>query len=620
VLRVPGTWNTKGDPVPVTVADPAGSSCTFDQLAACGPVAEVHAAGQDVWDQFLSPAPGWVDEAVADYARRATWDQVLVGAGWRLVGHDASERRYLRPGEPASATSATVYAESDRLTVYSTATDFGDPIAPGGKRHRTWDKVGAAAVLAGHPDDAAGRVAFLRAQGYGPATPRAGTPGLVGAEGVGSPEMPSWIEEELNAWPGLRAAVRELQVKQRAREIVAEIEAGRNPLPPPDAGTLAEMLARPDEVRWRLDGLLPAGGRLLLSAQRKTGKSTAVGNLARSLLTGESFLGRFPVARLRGRVVVLNYEVTAGMFARWMTDIGVPPDRLYVVNLRGARNLLADETGRAELVELIRAADGEVLVVDPFGRAYTGKNQNDAAEVTPWLNRLDEVADAAGITELVLVAHAGWNGERTRGSSALEDWPDVIATMTRDPDTDVRFLKAEGRDVEVPEDELSFDPATRRLTMTGAGNRVQVRAVADIEQLAEAIRDIVAATPGLNVSELRDALRDHDQHLQREDVGKAAKVAIDRGWIVQKPGKGNAKLHYPPGHPESSQGPPGDGEESSRPSQRGGTTTHRTSTADRPGGTTPPEQTTLDLEADPCSSCGHPLDSLGHELTCEVTE
>ncbi len=33
---------------------------------------------------------------------------------------------------------------------------------------------------------------------------------------------------------------------------------------------------------------------------------------------------------------------------------------------------------------------------------------------------------------MILTAHAGWVGERTRGSSALEDWPDSIVTMTVD--------------------------------------------------------------------------------------------------------------------------------------------------------------------------------------------
>jgi hypothetical protein len=206
---------------------------------------------------------------------------------------------------------------------------------------------------------------------------------------------------------------RRLRVLDAARQLVAA--ESQRPQRPPDAGTLAELLARPDEARWRVHGLLPAGGRLLITAQRKAGKTTLVGNIACSLLTGEPFLDVFDVEKLDGRLVVANYEVTGATFARWMQDLDVPAGRLYVVNLRGRRNLLATDDGRAELVDLVRAAEGEVLVVDPFGRADTGRSQNDAAEVTPWLVRLDEVAEPAGCSELVVTAHAGWDGERTRG-------------------------------------------------------------------------------------------------------------------------------------------------------------------------------------------------------------
>ena len=56
--------------------------------------------------------------------------------------------------------------------------------------------------------------------------------------------------------------------------------------------------------------------------------------------------------------------------------------------------------------------------------------------------------------------HAGCDGERTRGSTALEDWPDSIVTVTRDPETGERFLRAEGRDVDLDEDRLDFDLET----------------------------------------------------------------------------------------------------------------------------------------------------------------
>ena len=359
------------------------------------------------------------------------------------------------------------------------------------------------------------------------------------------------LADEIARDPALAYLVKDLRRRARAGQIVAEIEARTHPRPAPDCGTLTELLARPDTATYRIEGLLPAGGRMTATAQRKVGKTTLIGNLTRSLLTGEDFLGRFPVDPITGRVVVLNYEVTGAQFARWMHDIGVPPDRCYVINLRGRRNPLAEAEGRAELVAQIRAQQGEVLVVDPFGRAYTGKSQNDAAEVTPWLVRLDEVAEQAGIAEVILTGHAGWDGERTRGSTALEDWPDVIVTMTRDPDSDERFIKAEGRDVDVPEDRLTFDPATRTLHLSGDGSRRQVRHNDHLHTLAVAVTAIVAEQPGINTAGIAAALRDQGAPQQKGDANAAAALAADLGWVRRDPGPRRSWLHYPVHGPSS---------------------------------------------------------------------
>src|SRR4051794_40190245 len=99
-------------------------------------------------------------------------------------------------------------------------------------------------------------------------------------------------------------------------------------------GTLDHLLKQPMDTSWRIDGVLPSRGRLLLTAKRKAGKTTLAGNLNRSLITGEPFLGRFDVEKIDGRVVVLNYEVGGAQYARWQRDLGIPPDRLFIINLR----------------------------------------------------------------------------------------------------------------------------------------------------------------------------------------------------------------------------------------------------------------------------------------------
>lgn len=423
--------------------------------------------------------------------------------------------------------------------------------------------------------------------------------------------MATALEEEAAHNRLVHAEVRTLRVREDARAILARERAGHRP--PPDHGTLAEILARPQTAQWRIDRFLPANGRMLLSAQRKTGKTTAMNNLARSLITGDPFLGRFEVEPLEGRVVVLNYEVTGETFARWAHDVGVPSDRMYVINLRGRRNLLADEEGREQLAALIRHQEGQVLLVDPFGRAYTGKSQNDAADVAPWLVRLDEVAEQAGVAELILTAHAGWDGERTRDSSALEDWPDVIATMTRDPDTDTRFIKAEGRDVDLDEDQLHYDATTRRLTLAGTGNRKQVRQANHVEDLAQSVRDLVTATPGMNVSAIRAALRSGDEHFQRGDDSRALALAAERGWIHRVNGPRNSVLHYPGPAVVPSRPDPARGMELSRPDPplKGGTTHTHTQASVVPGLTQLPGR---------CRTCSFHIQTQGHQHGCPAKE
>jgi hypothetical protein len=173
----------------------------------------------------------------------------------------------------------------------------------------------------------------------------------------------------------------------------------------------------------------------------------------------------------------------------------------------------------------------ETVIVDPFGRAYNGASQNDAGEVGAWLVRLDQwVRGEVGAGDLVLTAHAGWNQERTRGSSALEDWADTIVTLTRGEDEDgPRYMKAMGRDVDVPEDALDFDPQTRRLQLTGAGSRRQASQTRRVEDLTPEVLDYVTRNPGVSGTGIVKGLG-----RRRPDVWEAIEALVGDGVIVKR--------------------------------------------------------------------------------------
>ena len=150
----------------------------------------------------------------------------------------------------------------------------------------------------------------------------------------------------------LHNEVRAQRIRKQAAAVVAAEIMGDSP--PFDADLLVDVLTRPQEPPHRVDGLIPSQSGTLIVAQRKTGKTTLLLNLARALIGGADFLGRFPVRPIKGRVAILNYEVSAAQLARWAHEAGVPADRLYLVNLRGRRNPLSHAADREQLAAQLR--------------------------------------------------------------------------------------------------------------------------------------------------------------------------------------------------------------------------------------------------------------------------
>ncbi|MDP9822776.1 AAA family ATPase [Nocardioides massiliensis] len=337
---------------------------------------------------------------------------------------------------------------------------------------------------------------------------------------------------------------RRIQVRDAAHAAVLA-ERGAN-APGFDLGLLSEVLARPQEPPQRVEGLIPSDASTLIVAQRKTGKTTLMLNLARTLTKGEHFLGQFATRPTTGRVAILNYEVSGHQLARWADEVNVPQDRLLLVNLRGRRNPLPHVEDRARLAAVLREHEVESLIVDPFGRAYTGKSQNDPGEVGGWLTDLDAFARAeAGVSDLVLAAHAGWEGERTRGSSALEDWADVIITMVRDKDDQsARFLRAEGRDVLLDEDRLEFEPTTRLLSLSGAGSRRTATKMRRVDALVGFVVDELQIENGLSGYEIEKRWKAKGLSCQKGDGSAAAKRAVELGQVTDGPGDRGGRKYY----------------------------------------------------------------------------
>lgn len=264
-----------------------------------------------------------------------------------------------------------------------------------------------------------------------------------------------------------------IRVREAARAQVTRERLGSLSISSPVG--LAKFLAEPDEdARYRVDGLWPTNGRVVLSAQYKAGKTTLVGNLIRSLVDGEHFLDRFAVEKA-ARVVLIDNELSPNMIRLWLREQGIRNvGAVDVLPLRGRLsgfNLLEPVT-RAQWAAVLKPAD--VLIFDCLRPALDALALSEDKDAGRFLEALDELTAEAGIRELAVVHHMGHNNERSRGDSRILDWPDAVWKIVRsapDDPASERFFSAYGRDVEQTEVRLAFNPVNRHLAVDGGSRR-----------------------------------------------------------------------------------------------------------------------------------------------------
>lgn len=276
----------------------------------------------------------------------------------------------------------------------------------------------------------------------------------------------------------VQEALNRMQGQEEARRILRRQHRPQIPQPK----SLAAFLAEPDEAtRYRIEGLWPSGGHVLLAAQYKAGKTTMVHNLVRSLVDGAPFLGQFDTAPVSGRVVVLDFEMPEAEARRWLRDTGIErADAVMYMNLRGRAAAFdpTDPACRAEWAELLRTVGCEVLVVDCLAPIATALGLDEKDGLGPLVDSLTTLGTEAGGAEVLLIHHMGHNHERARGDSRLLGWPDALWTVARpgeDP-AGLRYFKAFGRSVDVPEAVLVYDGQSRTLSLGDGGRKRRAEA------------------------------------------------------------------------------------------------------------------------------------------------
>jgi hypothetical protein len=317
------------------------------------------------------------------------------------------------------------------------------------------------------------------------------------------------------------------RVRREARRRLDAEERG--PVTLPESVTLRERLARPRQApSYRLERWKPRHSRVMLAAQFKTGKTTLVGNYLRCVVDGDDWLGRYPVTPIDGRVALLDFEMSQGQLDDWLGAQHIrASDRIVVTSMRGqaaAFNPL-DRTNAAEWAARFREQGVEDLVLDCLRPVLDALGLDEHRDAGRFLVPFDALLKAAQIDDALIVQHMGHIGERSRGDSRLRDWPDVEWRLVRQDENpaSARYLSAYGRDVDVPESQLAYDPALRRLTLVG-GSRQDAKTGRVLDAVIEALQ---ATSERLTGRGIKDAMR-HTEH------GKDAIDAALREGVRQR--------------------------------------------------------------------------------------
>ncbi len=353
-----------------------------------------------------------------------------------------------------------------------------------------------------------------------------------------APSGPTATADALQAPPGILAretAMELLRLQSRAAAQRMFQQQNGAPMARPRAESLTALLAQEDEpVQYRIGGLLPAGGRVLLAAQYKAGKTTMVANMVKSLADGDPFLGMYR-AEPSQRITIIDDEMSKGQIRRWYRDHEIRnTDSIKIVSLRGALStfdILDPVTRQGWAAELHGT---EILILDCLRPVLDALGLDENKDGGKFLVAFDALLAETGASEAVVVHHMGHGGNRSRGDSRILDWPDATWNVTREDVEDSkspRYFSAHGRDVDEAERLLEYDESDGRALRIVGGDRRQTGQ----ETIMHRIIDLISVQPHLTGRAIQTALggkkKNNDEALAR---------ALREGHIVRYTGPRNA--------------------------------------------------------------------------------
>jgi hypothetical protein len=287
--------------------------------------------------------------------------------------------------------------------------------------------------------------------------------------------------------------------------------------------------------------LLPSAGILFVGGEPKVGKSLLVANLALALASGSSRAG-FQVPRPR-RVLLCQFELPIPQFAARLAPmrkpIGSAADGNLLIDTQATGHLLSAPRGLDHFLGAIRAAQADVVVLDPLYSTHD-QDENDTRAMAALCQTLLRLRDASHAA-LIVVHHVRKTvgryeiGSAFRGSSALHAVGDSYLLLVRPspqiPTVELRFQfryapAVEPRLLTLDADSLWFEVSTSFPVPAHARRKVEI---ADVQRA-------VAASGSTRFNQLRQQIMTQSE-CSRRTAQLAIRHACKEGLILRDNGQ-----------------------------------------------------------------------------------
>lgn len=225
---------------------------------------------------------------------------------------------------------------------------------------------------------------------------------------------------------------------------------------------IGKILEGKTKVDWLVDGLFTSGGISLIVGKPKSGKSTIIRQLAKSVARGERFLERDVK---QGSVLYLALEEQEEMLNEQFKKLGVTDADPILIHVGGVFGPNALE----ELTEYAMERRPSLLVIDTLSLFANFKNINDYSEVNDVLAKYRKLARESG-AHVAFIHHQNKSDNTgagsIMGSNALHGAVDIAFIFNNVGDR--RFINTSGRGGRAfRNQEVTFNPSTETYELGG---------------------------------------------------------------------------------------------------------------------------------------------------------